>query len=251
VRNERRLRQATRYLRQRGLTDDPETVAVTVRLRSAQMRGVLIAGGVWLAVYVPILMVAHVDSEVLAMIMRAAGSFAITAAFGAVGGALAVGRTAPGSGPRVAHAARPGLEDYLLPAQRWWSPALVVVSGLLALAYVTVPPPDASLGPGAAAGVWALAAAVVGADELVGRWLLRRPQPAGSPGELAVRNEITGDMLGALALYSLPALVIATLGIEYSDLLFALGAALVVVPVGLEFDRRRRVRERLWRVPAT
>lgn len=76
------------------------------------------------------------------------------------------------------------------------------------------------------------------------------PPAAASTAELVLRNDLTGDMLGTLSAYSLPALVIMALGLDYPLLALHIGFALMMVPVALDGTRRRRVREHIWRVPA-
>jgi hypothetical protein len=126
----------------------------------------------------------------------------------------------------------------------------VVASGVVTLARVALPPPDAMTGRTEAVAAWAFAAVLVGVNELVAQWLVRRPQPAASTAELVLRNDLTGDMLGTLSAYSLPALVIMALGLDYPLLALHIGFALMMVPVALDGTRRRRVREHIWRVPA-
>jgi len=108
----------------------------------------------------------------------------------------------------------------------------LVVSGLVAFAHVAAPPHDAMTGRKGAVAAWAFAALVVGVNELVARWLVRRPQPGASTAELALRNELTGDMLGTLSAYALPALVIMALGVDHTPLVPYIGFAPVMVPAG-------------------
>jgi hypothetical protein len=100
-------------------------------------------------------------------------------------------------------------------------------------------------GPRLAVLAWLAVAVGVGTNELLARWVLARPQPAATPMELAVRQEIVGDHVRALIVSPLPVLVFVT--IETGWALNSMWVAIAVYIAALsDAYRLRRVGDRLW-----
>lgn len=243
-------RQATAaysYLFQRGLAGRPDMVALTIRLQAVVYAvrkwfgfGLLVVAGNVLAFWT------YLPGKTLLEFVVPLMTPMLTLV--AVAENRALRRIAPpADAPHVAHGARATIEDYVPPVLRWWPAITVVVSGAVIAVYVLAPPVGAQTGPGVVVVGWLIAAPVMICNVPVARRLVARPQPAASPDELAVRNELTGDTVGALLGFSPVAYLL--IGLSSSAVVnFAepIGLALIAVPALLEARRRRWVRERLW-----
>jgi len=246
-----RVNAAYRYLHQRGLATRPDLVDLKVRFEAANhtwtmwmLFGVLVVTGNLLAFW------SYLPGKTLLDLALPLMTPLVTVA--AVARVRLLRRTSPPpAGPHVAHVARASIDDYIPPLLRWWPAITVVVSGTVIAIFALTQPAGANVRPGVAVAGWCIATPFVLANMPVARWLVARPQPASTPDELALRNEITGDTVGLL-------LGSATLGLWLTSfstsavIYFAepIGFALFGIPFLLESRRRRRVRERLWTPPA-
>jgi len=170
--------------------------------------------------------------------------------FGAI--AVSVAARPDSDAPRVARLPEPRLADYLQRRLRWWGPGAMAVATAVALVYIASPPAgDGWLGrTGAAVGL-GLAAFSVVLNEITMRRLLHAPQPASDTSELALRDVIKGEALGELATGIVPTFLAALLLMERFPLgpLFWLPLGVVAVPLVLQRDQRRHMRDHLWPTP--
>lgn len=238
-----------------GLVLDGSTRPVAEHLLVAQRRGQHIGGTVGFAAMAALLMFGPSTGD-----GGSWGTFGVLLVFTPVlwlhtlGGAVAVslaGRPDPGAA-RIARLPEPGLDDYLPRRLRWWGPAALAVAAVVTAGYIASPPAgDGWLGrTGAAVGL-ALAAVSVILNEVTMRRLLHAPQPSSDASQLALRDVIRGEALGELAMGVVPTFVVAVLLAERLPLgpFFWLPLAAVAVPLALQRDQGRHLRDRLWPSP--
>lgn len=115
--------------------------------------------------------------------------------------------------------------------------------------------PAAAAPADADGGVVTVPAILIGNMILAG-WLVAQPQPATTPAELALRNEIVAETVGLLLASSTLGYLLIPLGSDASS--FAgrpVGLVLVLMSVLLRLAHGGRVRRRLWKqrtpVPGT
>lgn len=175
---------------------------------------------------------------------------------GTAGAVLASRNAAPSVGDRrVAHLRARSLEDLLPPLMRWYPVALLAASGVAVagaiLAGRASAPGAFAIGRRGMVAGWVACLVAVVVTELASRLVIAVPRTAASPAALAVQDEIASDLavvvvhgalgsgllLGVLASGIAPAAVVA-------------GCWAGIVPAFVEHRRKRRVRERLWEVPA-
>ncbi len=250
---DRRLDAAHRYLRERRLPTDVDTVLLTTRLLAAGLpiarcliAGCLVVLG-GLFVFWPYLP-GDALFELAPLLLIPAGFLA------AVARSRALRRTAspPAGAPRVAHGSPARLADCAPPLLRWWPAISVTVAGLVVALYLVAPADDAKVAPGMAVGRWAIAALLVPANLVLARWLVARPQPATTPAELALRNEFTAETVSLMLALPGAGLVVGDLPTSaWSYLTLLVTPALLAIPYLAQNRCRRWVRERLWtpRVP--
>jgi hypothetical protein len=231
----------------------PESRADAERLLVAQRRGQHI--GWMMALVVPgVLLTAGLswgDGSPL-------GTFSIVLVLGPalwlsalLGGIAASWAARPGPDvPRVAHLPEPSLSDYVPTVLRWWGPAAMAAATVIAAVYIASPP----AGPGwvgrtgAVVGLGLAGLALVVA-EITMRWVLHVPEPAADATLLEVRDLVKAETLGELATGFVPSLLAAVLLIERFPVLQWLPYAVVVVPLFLQRDLPRHLRDRLWPAP--
>jgi len=245
--SQRHLAHAERYLARRRLPADPELVALTMRFDAARRRSfwyglavVLVVVGVVVAVAPRLLLGQWLGPAAIPVIwVLAAGGIATKSD-------RMMRRQAPkADGPHVAHGARPQVVDYVPWISWWWQPVSIVIGAVAVGTYVVDVPGGKHAPPGAVVAAWAAASAAVVAVMVLARWLVRRPQSAATPGTLALRNEITGDTLGALLSFPIMGWTLGTVH-SSSEVLLLAAMVLMLPPLAAETQRRRQVRERLW-----
>jgi len=243
---EQQVANAEDYLTQRDLPCEPELVAVTTRLQTATNRAGLRAMAVALTVAAVIGPVVAVISPPRWLDAVAVPLFFLLAlVVFAVIHARVMRHNAPrAGGPHVAHGARPRLTDYVTPLAVAWPAIIVVVCGVAAADFALHPPADAGASPavvviGLAAGTLTEAGTLA-----LAFWLAARPQPASTPDELALRNELTSDVLSRLLLFPGVAVTLMA-GSDMSGTFVLVGAALWIVYL-TSWSPRQRVRRRLF-----
>jgi hypothetical protein len=231
----------------------PESWADVERLLVAQRRGQHIGWTVVLVVVGALLTVGSSWGEGSPL-----GTFGIVLVLGPalwlsalVGGIAASWAARPGpDAPRVAHLPEPSLSDYVPAVLRWWGPAAMAAATVSAAVYIASPP----AGPGwvgqegAVVGLGLAGLALVVA-EITMRWVLHAPEPAADATLLEVHDLIKGEALGDLATGFVPSLLAAVLLVERFPVLQWLPYAAVFVPLVLQRDLRRHLRDRLWPAP--
>jgi hypothetical protein len=242
-----RVSAAYKYLDQRGLAARPDLVALAVRFQAAAsawtmwlLFGLLVIMGNVLALwpYLPGKTLLDLAVPLMTPLVTLAAVLRVQ---------LLRRTTPPPRGPHVAHVARASIDDYVPPPLRWWPAITVVVSGVVIAIFAVTRPAEANIRPGVAVAGWCIATPFLFANMPLARWLVARPQPATTPEELALRNELTSDTVGLLLGFATLGLWLTTFSTS-AVIYFAepIGFALFGIPYLLETRRRRRVRERLW-----
>jgi hypothetical protein len=247
----RRSRLVGDFVTGRALVLDPGSAALAERLLVAGRRGRFVGAllGATLGL-VAFTTLADDSSSRNALFLGAlVAVYVSTQLAGVVGTVLAVRRAAPEEpgGERLAHLPSPSVADFLPPVMRWWSAAVLGASTLAIGLHLAAGADGPGPGPRTLIIGWVVGAAGVVATEVAARLVARAPRPATSLADLAVRDEIAGDLVVVVVAGAMgPAIVCAYVAEAMVPVAGGLGALLVVVPAALEHRRRRRVRERLW-----
>ena len=245
---QRQVVAAERYLAQRRLPRDPELVVVTMRLQVALAR----AGYRTMAVCFTVLGVAaalvpFVPGDRWLAVIWVPLFFLLALVLLLVFRGRALRRHDPrAGGPHVTHGARPRVTDYVVPLVVWW-PAIAVAAGGVAVADLVRHPVA-----GAAATrveilvAWAAGSLGEAAILALAFWLAAQPQPAASAGELAVRNELTSDVLSRLLLCPLLGYTLFYVGRQTASTAMTIVCLVLIGAQLFAYSRHEQVRKRLF-----
>lgn len=245
----RRTHVVREFAATRSLVLDTDAAALAERLIIAGRRGRFAGALIAVAVSVGVFSVLDAPDRDLVFVGMLVGGYVVAQLAASLGTALAMHRAAPADRGqvRLAHLPTPSIDDFLPPVMRWWSVAALAVSTLALGAHIGFGGLSYGLGSRSYAVGWAVGATGVAATELAGRLLVRAPQPAGSPTELAVRDEITSDQLAVVVAGAFgPTLICVHVVSAVVPVVGGLSGVLICLPAVMENQRRRRVRERLW-----